>query len=408
MRVLAIGNVYPPHHLGGYEIIWRGAMGHLRAEGHEARILTTGYRRADVGPGAIEDPGVHRELDWYWRDHEWRSLGLRGRWRLERHNAGVLDRHLRDFRPDAVTWWPVGGMSLGLIERTRAAGIPALLFVLDPWPSYGPRHDLWMRTWARLGPVARLQARVTGLPARVDYLNAGRWVFCSRTMREQTLAAGLRIQNSTILPPGVERAFLDQPGEREPPAWRWRLLYVGRVVEQKGVHTAIASLPLLPAEAKLQIVGEGDRPYRSRLEELASTLGVYERVRFDGQRPREQLIEVYREADAVVFPVQWSEPWGLVPLEAMALGRPVVATGRGGSGEYLADGRNALLFGAGDAVALAKALRGLAADQELRRRLTTNGYETAKRYSEDAFNRRALKEMIAVTARRSRSAPLCG
>jgi glycosyltransferase involved in cell wall biosynthesis len=397
MRALAIGNVYPPHHLGGYEIIWRGAMGHLRAEGHEARILTTAYRRADVGPGAIEDPDVHRDLDWYWRDHEWRSLGLRARLRLERHNASVLDRHLRDFRPDAVTWWPVGGMSLGLIERTRAAGIPALLFVLDPWPSYGPSRDLWMRTWARLGPLAALQARVTGLPARVDYLNAGRWVFCSRTMREQTLTAGLQIEDSTILMPGVERAFLDEPAEREPPPWRWRLLYVGRVVEQKGVHTAIASLPLLPAEAELSIVGEGDRPYRSRLEELASTLGVYERVRFDGQRTREQLIEVYREADAVVFPVQWSEPWGLVPLEAMALGRPVVATGRGGSGEYLADGHNALLFEAGDPVALADALRELAADQELRRRLTTKGYQTAERYSEDAFNRRALEEMIKVS-----------
>jgi glycosyltransferase involved in cell wall biosynthesis len=216
-------------------------------------------------------------------------------------------------------------------------------------------------------------------------------------MREQTLTAGLQIEDSTILMPGVERAFLDEPAEREPPPWRWRLLYVGRVVEQKGVHTAIASLPLLPAEAELSIVGEGDRPYRSRLEELASTLGVYERVRFDGQRTREQLIEVYREADAVVFPVQWSEPWGLVPLEAMALGRPVVATGRGGSGEYLADGHNALLFEAGDPVALADALRELAADQELRRRLTTKGYQTAERYSEDAFNRRALEEMIKVS-----------
>ena len=393
MRVLAIGNAYPPHHLGGYEVIWRGAMRHLRAEGHAARIVTTGHRSADVGTDP-EDPDVHRELDWYWRDHEWRALSLPERLRLERHNAAVLDRHLVDFRPDLVTWWPVGGLSLGLIERTRRAGIPALLFVLDPWPVYGPRHDLWLRTWARLGPAAAIVGRATGLPARVDYPKAGRFVFCSRAMREQTLAAGMQIEDSTILTPGVERRFIDAPRERELPPWRWRLLYVGRVVEQKGVELAIGSLPLLPREAELRIVGHGDRPYRGTLERLASQLGVAQRVHFDGPRPREELLGVYRQADAVVFPVQWSEPWGLVPLEAMALGRPVAATGRGGSGEYLVDHQNALLFDPGDSGALAGSLRALADDRELRSRLTAGGYRTAERYSEDAFNRGALEEMV--------------
>ncbi len=49
-------------------------------------------------------------------------------------------------------------------------------------------------------------------------------------------------------------------------------------------------------------------------------------------------------ADALLFPVQWEEPWGLVPLEAMASGTPVVATGTGGSGEYLRDGDNCLVY----------------------------------------------------------------
>src|SRR5947209_1264313 len=117
MRVLAVGNVYPPHLLGGYEVIWRGAMRHLRSEGHDGRVLTTDYRRGDVPGDANEDPEVYRELSWYWRDHEWLSLSPRERFRLERHNAAVFDRHLREFRPDVITWWPVGGMSLGLLER---------------------------------------------------------------------------------------------------------------------------------------------------------------------------------------------------------------------------------------------------------------------------------------------------
>jgi glycosyltransferase involved in cell wall biosynthesis len=254
-----------------------------------------------------------------------------------------------------------------------------------------------MRTWAHFGPVAALAARATGLPTRVDYAAVGRFIFCSRTMREQTVAAGLRPESSTIITPGVERVFLKQPRERESPAWRWRLLYVGRVVEQKGVEVAIRSLALLPAQAQLWIVGEGDRPYRAALERLASALGVADRVRFERPRPRAELVDVYRAADALLFPVQWPEPWGLVPLEAMALGRPVVATGRGGSGEYLAAGRNALLFEAGDPRSLADAIAGLATDEGLRRRLVAAGYATAERHSEEAFNRRALAEMLTAS-----------
>jgi glycosyltransferase involved in cell wall biosynthesis len=214
------------------------------------------------------------------------------------------------------------------------------------------------------------------------------------------LATGLAIADSTIVTPGVERSLVDQPRTDDVPPWRWRLLYVGRVVEQKGVETAIASLPLLPDGARLRVVGEGDRPYLSKLEALASELGVTAQVTLEGSRPRAQLIEIYRDADAVVFPVKWSEPWGLVPLEAMALGRPVVATGRGGSGEYLEDRRNALLFEAGDATALAARLRTLAEDAELRAKLIAGGYETAGEHTEDAFNLRALEEL-----RRASTAP---
>ena len=72
---------------------------------------------------------------------------------------------------------------------------------------------------------------------------------------------------------------------------------------------------------------------------MAAGAGLADRVLFSGMVGREELISLYGRADAVVFPVRWNEPWGLVPLEAMARGRPVVATGRGGSGEYLVDGR---------------------------------------------------------------------
>jgi glycosyltransferase involved in cell wall biosynthesis len=88
----------------------------------------------------------------------------------------------------------------------------------------------------------------------------------------------------------------------------------------------------------------------------------------------------------VVFPVTWDEPWGLVPIEAMAHGVPVVASGRGGSAEYLRDGENALLHRAGDPASLAAALRRLAESPELRARLRAGGAETAPRHTARRFN----------------------
>jgi glycosyltransferase involved in cell wall biosynthesis len=96
---------------------------------------------------------------------------------------------------------------------------------------------------------------------------------------------------------------------------------------------------------------------------------------------------VVAAADALVFPVRWREPWGLVPLEAMAVGRPVVATGRGGSGEYLRHEENCLIFDpdAGPA-ALAAALRRLAGDELLRDRLRAAGTATVERIGVSAFD----------------------
>ena len=394
-RVLAIGTVYPPHHLGGYEIIWRGVMGHLREQGHLTRVLVTGHRQPEVPAYAEEDPGVYRELEWYWSEHRWRSLSLRARLGLERRNASRFDHHVRELRPEVIAWWPVGGLSLSLIERARRAGIASVLFVLDPWLSYGRERDLWLRTCARLGPAAKVMGRLSGVPAGVDWSGAGRWVFCSETMRRNTAAAGLRLPAGVILRPGVERCLLALPPEAVAPPWRWRLLYLGRVVEQKGVATAVAALSRLPPEARLTVVGDGDAPYRRHLERLATRLGVRERVHLRGPCARAELPVLLRSSDAVVFPVQWPEPWGLVPLEAMAAGRPVIATGAGGSGEYLVDERNSLLFTAGDAEALAARVQRLAADSGLRERLRAGGLATANAHTAEAFNRQAADEILA-------------
>jgi glycogen(starch) synthase len=397
VRVLSVGSVYPPQLLGGYEVIWQGVTRQLLAAGHASRVLVTDYVNPDVTAGAPEDGDVHRELGWYWREHTWPRLSLRERINLEHHNATVFDRHLREFAPDVVAFWPMGGMSLSLITRAQRSGIGVIFFLLDPWPIYAPRHDLWLKTWSGAGGrrARGLAERLTGLPTQLD-LSRGRWVFCSEWMRA---SAGLALEpdQAVVLTPGIEDRYLTAPAPRRRD-WSWRLLYLGRVVEQKGVITAIDALAELPPEATLAIVGGGDADYRSALERRAEQLGVTARVTFAPAVDRDGTVGAYQGADVVLHPVLWDEPWGLVPLEAMAAGRPVVATGQGGSADFLDGEVNALLHAPGDATALAVAVARLARDPALRDRLIAAGHRTAQSHTATAFNLAAVRELAATAA----------
>ena len=388
MRILTIGNQYPPHDLGGgYELVWRSAVEHLRAAGHEVRVLTTDHRRPGADSGG--DVDVHRELRWYWVDHAFPKRSLRDAHALERHNANVLRRHLDGFRPDVVSPWSMGGMSMGLLEQVRRAGLPQVCFVHDDWLGYGRRVDAWH---AR---APHLAERLTGLPVRVDFAGAARYVFVSNTTRERARASGLALPDTGVAHSGIDPAFVDPQPERP---WAWRLVCVGRIDPRKGLDTAVEALAQLPAEATLEICGTGEG--EAALRERVRALGLEERVRFAGQVAHADLPARYDAADVVVFPVVWEEPWGLVPLEGMARGRPVVATGRGGSAEYLRDGDNALLFPAGDAAALAAAVRRLAEDPALRARLREGGLPAARTHTETALNEAVERELAAAVARR--------
>ncbi|MGZ4201735.1 MAG: glycosyltransferase family 4 protein [Thermoleophilaceae bacterium] len=384
MRVLSVGNIYPPHAPGGgYELTWRSANAHLRSRGHEVRVLASVHREPGVPPEAPEDPDVHRDLPWYWHDHVFPKRSLRERVALEREAADVLARHLAGFRPDAVCWWGMGGMSLGLIERARRAGLPAVGVVGDEWMVWGPRVDGWLRACRRLGPAAALAERFTGLPCGVRLGDAAGWLFNSEEVRRRSEAAAGPLQRASVEHPGIEESLF-MPSEPRP--WVWRLLYLGRMDERKGVHVALEALALLPHEATLTLQGRGDPAYVERLRVRAGELGLGERVFFSSES-RERLPEVYAAADVVLFPVQWDEPWGLVPLEAMAVGRPVVASGTGGSAEYLRHEENSLLYSPRNSPeALAAAVRRLADSEPLRLRLREGGFPTAVAHGERRYN----------------------
>ena len=139
---------------------------------------------------------------------------------------------------------------------------------------------------------------------------------------------------------------------------RRRVVFAGRIIAPKGVGILIRAARTVDAEFVICGDGLGWAPMRR----LAQRLGVAERMSFTGWLSAEELARELAEASVVAMPSLWPEPFGLVGIEALAAGRPVVASFTGGVGDWLEDGVNGLCVRPGDPPALARALNELLAD----------------------------------------------
>ncbi|MDT7802094.1 MAG: D-inositol-3-phosphate glycosyltransferase [Actinomycetota bacterium] len=175
-----------------------------------------------------------------------------------------------------------------------------------------------------------------------------------------------------------------------------RLVAVGRLVPRKGFDVAIAALARVP-DTELVIAGGPERgrldqdPEVRRLRSLAARLGVGDRVRWAGRVSRERVPSLLRSADAVVC-TPWYEPFGIVPLEAMACGVPVVAAAVGGLTDTVVDGVTGLLVRPRQPAELASRLRRLLANPGLRHAYGAAGRDRAEvRYSWDHVAAQTLR-----------------
>jgi len=342
---------------------------HTRRDGDELprRVRIGGYDAAGydvdhVDAGPAEVLGKDALLPWM----DAFAADLRRQWSRPRQRPDVVHAH----------FWMSG---LAALAAARPLGIPVV------------------QTFHALGVVKRRHqgGKDTSPPARrwlepqvareVDHVVAT----CSDEVFE-LVRLGADSRSVSVVPCGVDTGLFTPTGPVEPrrPDLPHRVLVVGRLVERKGIGNVISALATVPG-AELVVAGGPDRagldgnPEVARLRRLAAAAGVGDRVEFRGRVGREALPALVRSADVVVV-APWYEPFGIVPLEAMACGVPVIATAVGGLIDTVVDGSTGVHVPPRDPAAVAAALNALLPDEQRRRELGRAGLARARgRYTWD-------------------------
>jgi D-inositol-3-phosphate glycosyltransferase len=208
----------------------------------------------------------------------------------------------------------------------------------------------------------------------------------------------LRSDKVRVIPPGVDLARfqpMDKAAARSKLGWsqaEHALLYVGRIEALKGIDTLIRAMHFVRDQApelafRVHIVG-GDLEERfealegemARLRALTYALGLQDQIEFLGSRSQEELPDYYAAADVVVMP-SYSESFGMVALEAMASGRPVVASNVGGLTYLVQNGETGYHVREGQAQELAGRALTLLGDEAALQRMGAAARAVAKTYS---------------------------
>lgn len=354
LRVLQVSWEYPPVMYGGLGRHVHALSQALATEGHDVRVLTQG-RDTPADPASAGVPQVHRvELGPDGPDVHDDTAGFV----VALQQALVRDGLplLGDWRPDVVHGhdWVVLGASTTLAGRLGAPLVMTLHATeVGLWNG-------WITTDFSRWRASIEQELVTA---------ADRTVVCSQAMRTEAVD-GLRADPDrvVVIPNGVDAgAWASTPGQRSAaraavgvPSDVPMLVLVGRLEHEKGGQDAIAALGLLPdPRTHLVLVGTGGR--RDGLAAQAAAAGLAGRVHLAGRLDDTVVAALLGAADVALVPSRY-EPFGLVALEAMAAGTPVVVARAGGLADIVRPGVTGLVVPPADPAALADAVTRLLAD----------------------------------------------
>ena len=371
MKILLLSNLFPPFYIGGYELAAFEVVKKLRKRGHQVEVLTSNF-----GVGG-EDGGidhVHRILDFTNYSDEGTFAHFCGHYLWSQKNFSRSVKLIEQVKPEIVFSWNLGGISLSPTVAADALSVPVLYYV----------SDYWMLRKFRLGfPVMENFAEDLVDKGLNSFLNRRvplkNLIYTSEYVKNRYSSEGITAQREEVIHHGVDVERFCRPRISKN-GGDTKILYVGQITEQKGLHHALRAFARLMkkdrrAAVRFNIVGSlrNDRgsssDYAKYLFKILKDEKIGDRVNFLGKIPRAQIPQVYQNHDILVFPSIWEEPFSITLLEAMASELAVVATTTGGTSEVLIDRENGLAVASENVGDLSEAMEELTLDRRRRAQL---------------------------------------
>lgn len=378
MKVLFVVTAYPRHE-GDVITPWMGeTIDRLKASGVDVEVLAPAYRGSRGG--IVGGVRVHR---FRYAPSALETLT---------HDMPAIERIRRNpaflaLLPSYVTagskaaariaqgggfdvvhaFWPIphGLFALAARRASRAAMVSTFFSAELTWSGAVKRV---------LGPVLRRVVRASDAITVIS------------TYTGQRLRDLVPDVESVTIPFGA--AAVERPAHQKPPRKRedpFELIFVGRLVKRKGVDVVLRAMTMLEGDPRLNLRIIGGGPEREALESLARDLGLASgRVTFDGVVPASRIAELFASCDALVLPAIVTktgdtEGLGVVLIEAMGYGKPVIASAAGGITDIVTHGDTGLLVPPGDPAALAAAIRRAMDSPDELRAMANRGTEHAAR-----------------------------
>jgi len=353
VRVLIVTGIWPPD-VGGPASHAPEAAGFLLARGHRVEVVTTADAPPAPRPYPVRfvprsTPTVVRHLQ----------------------TAALVARRARENDVVYSTGMP-GRTAVGCAAARRP-------FVLKL--TQDPAFERALRRGHYRGSLADFQRERVGLAAGLlrrardlELRRAARVICPSAFLASLTSSWGVAPERVSVLPnPTPPLPALPNGKHGGPPT----LAFAGRLTAPKDLGVALAAVAACD-DVVLRLAGDGDE--RAALEARAAELGLDTRVEFLGALGRDEVLGLFRGADAAILSSAW-ENFPHTVVEALAVGTPVIATEVGGVPEVVRDGENGLLVPPGDPAALAAAIGRFFAEPELRARLAGAAAPSVERFA---------------------------
>ena len=283
--------------------------------------------------------------------------------------------------------WSVRRPILRKILRPALAGLnPDSVVWIHNRPDYAAAIEADVRATGAKLVVHLHNSLLVSFPRKITgSFRADRVVFCSRYLENEARSVFPALDRTSVVYNGADESrFYPRPQRK---AWSCVkapvVLFAGRLVPEKGAHVFVEAMWLLRArgvQARGRLLGATGFGSTNAPTKYSRSLmrNAPANIEFGGYRAASQLAEEFRRADIFCSPSVWEEPFGLVNVEAMASGLPVVSTRGGGVPEVFAGG-GGVLVERGSATELAAALEELIVDRDLRRELGMEGYRSFQR-----------------------------